>query len=249
MTSMRAVLLKARAENPDLQRLAWCCGAEPLRTPPNTESPAISQVREAVAAALGVDHVSAEETHPASPWRYNLVRAILQSYEDPDYHVADWLQHGAPVGVNAVIPPCGLLPKISDDPEITVDELQTFDRRLSNHPSFSELHGQDIPPGIELIAEHLHHGLGTLYANLEAAESALQAKCHPAPLGNVAKTREDGSMKHRVIQDLTMANVNRAAVIPERQVLPRCLDHAQDVADLSNIRTAQNHKGTTRAGS
>ena len=37
-------------------------------------------------------------------------------------------------------------------------------------------------------------------------------------------------MKHRDIQDLRANRVNDAVLLPERQVLPRALDHATDLA-------------------
>ena len=55
----------------------------------------------------------------------------------------------------------------------------------------------------------------------------------PSSLGNVTKAKPDGSLKHRVIQDLRANSVNLAVRVPERQVLPRPIDHARDLADLS----------------
>ena len=55
---------------------------------------------------------------------------------------------------------------------------------------------------------------------------------HPAPLGNVVKAKPDGTLKHRLIQDLRANLVNAAVRLPERQVLPRGLDHGRDLAVL-----------------
>ena len=56
---------------------------------------------------------------------------------------------------------------------------------------------------------------------------------YPAPLGNVTKLKADGQLKHRIIQDLRANSVNLSVRLPERQVLPRPIDHARDLADLS----------------
>ena len=65
-----------------------------------------------------------------------------------------------------------------------------------------------------------------------SAEAHLWAKCHPAPLGNVVNLKEDGTFKHRLIQDLRANGVSGAVALPERQVLPRGVDHGLDLALL-----------------
>ena len=55
----------------------------------------------------------------------------------------------------------------------------------------------------------------------------------PAPRGNIAKQGPDGLAKHRLIQDLRRNFVNDCAGVPERQVLPRFIDHARDLAAAS----------------
>ena len=53
-------------------------------------------------------------------------------------------------------------------------------------------------------------------------------------MGNISKTKPDGSIKHRLIQDLKRNHVNKAVVLPERQVLPRPIDHGVDIARLAS---------------
>ena len=52
-------------------------------------------------------------------------------------------------------------------------------------------------------------------------------------MGDVVKEGPGGVAKHRLIQDLRRNGVNAVAEIPERQVLPRGVDHAVDVAVAS----------------
>ena len=47
------------------------------------------------------------------------------------------------------------------------------------------------------------------------------------------RVKPDGSIKHRLIQDLRASAVNSASQIPERQVLHRLVDHARDIACFS----------------
>ena len=50
---------------------------------------------------------SADHHHPASTWRYEIIRHLGRAANDPDVYVADWLQHGAPMGISQVIQPGG----------------------------------------------------------------------------------------------------------------------------------------------
>jgi hypothetical protein len=86
----------------------------------------------------------------------------------------------------------------------------------------------------------LNAGFGLLFLDRAAAEEHLNAKVHPAPMGNIAKLKPDGSWKHRLIQDLRRKSVNDAVSLPEMQVLPRPIDHAIDVGLLSeNVRRGE----------
>ena len=77
-------------------------------------------------------------------------------------------------------------------------------------------------------------GFAYLFADLTEAETTLGDKVHPAPLGNVEKLKEDGTYKDRLIQDQSANKVNAAVKLPERQVLPRGIDHGRDLAILAD---------------
>ena len=79
----------------------------------------------------------------------------------------------------------------------------------------------------------MNAGFGRLFANRKAAEQALGGECFPAPLGDVVKRGPDGTDKHRLIQDLRRNGLSACVSLPERQVLPRFVDHAVDVAVAS----------------
>ena len=83
---------------------------------------------------------------------------------------------------------------------------------------------------MELVEKHVTDGFGLLFSSQEDAEKYLGGKCYPAPLGNITKLKEDGTLKFRLIQDLKANQVNRASRVPERAVAPRPLDHALDLA-------------------
>ena len=116
---------------------------------------------------------------------------------------------------------------------------------------------------LEQLQAQVDAGFALLFTDAAAAERYLGGRVHPAPLGNVSKVKPDGTRKHRVIQDLRANRVNDSVTLPERQVLPRGVDHAIDVAllldeavedeDVANLSwTSQTHSTAcpyTRANS
>ena len=107
------------------------------------------------------------------------------------------------------------------------------------HPSFELGYEEMGSPGLALLEVHINAGFGELSHDVARTSQALGAEVHPAPLGLISKTREDGNVKHRLIQGQNRNLVNSAAQIPERQELPSHTDHAKDLALLSRSRSAE----------
>jgi hypothetical protein len=200
MAPLRDLLLECHAAHPSLHNLAQVCGPSPSRDPPSTSD--VAALRKTVNKALGLSSKALEARHVASPWRFAIVREVHRRSKDPDTPLSDWLEHGAPMGLSQVIEKSGLFPEQTGSPELDLDELAAKATVRSNHPSFSELHGETVAPGIKLLEKQLNSGFGILFSSRAAAEAYLGAQVHPAPLGNIAKLKPDGSFKHRLIQDL-----------------------------------------------
>ena len=163
-----------------------------------------------------------------------MVDAVGHAVKDPDIYISTWLRDGAPMGLNRRIDASGLLPLVEEAPLLTVEALDRLPRSAKNHPSFTELHGLERPPGVDQIQSQVDAGFAAIYESQEEAERHLGGLTHPTPLGTVTKVKPDGSLKHRVIQDLRANRVNDAVHLPERQVLPRGLDHGVDLAVLAD---------------
>jgi hypothetical protein len=231
MAPVRQALLRAINLEPRLRNLASACGESPSRKPPPQEC--IDKARASVAQSLGLSRQDAEVCHPASPWKARLVGKVQDLANDPDMALRTWLEHGAPMGLSSPIQPGGLFPPQSGEAEMTLEDLADAQAVKRNHPLFSERHGQLRSPGLDLLAEQVNEGFGLLFSDKSAAETFLGGQAHPAPLGNITKEKPGGGVKHRLIQDLKNNSVNSAVVLTERQVLPRPIDHAKDVALLS----------------
>ena len=183
---------------------------------------------------MGLPVGAAEAHHSASKWRYEVARVVQDLMADSDAEVWRWLRDGAPMGIACPIQPGGWFPAALQPSELEVDELHAECRWRENHPSFDEVpEGFDEPPGHKLVADYVARGFGHLFASQEEASRYFGVEIHPAPMGTVTTLKPDGSRKDRCIQDLRANSVNRAVTLPERQVLPRPLDHAKDLAKLS----------------
>ena len=106
-----------------------------------------------------------------------------------------------------------------------------------NHPSFEMGYESKGTPSAELLQEHIDDGFAELFETVAQAEQYIGHELHPAPLGLISKVKDDGSVKHRLVQDQRRNSVNSICGIPERQVLPRHVDHAKDIALLSRAKT------------
>ena len=238
MDLVRSVLLRAWKISSDLRGLVGCCGESPTRQPPLEAS--LLAVRGELERVFGVPAGTFDWHHEASPWRAELVGTILHRSGDSDAPLWNWLQQGAPMGLSRPITPGGLFPRVVEEAWSTLDQLDGRTPWDSNHPSFNEVHGDDAEarsPAWDLLEEQVNHGFALLFPDAEAASVYLGGKCHPAPLGNVVKTKDDGSLKHRLIQDLRANGVNNAVQLTERQVLPRGIDHGIDLAALAKSKT------------
>jgi len=206
-------------------------GDRPDRAPPTPQK--IGKLREKVAEHLGLAPAQAEASHPGSPWKFAVVRKVQSLVGDPDHHVADWLEEGAPLGVRVPIPAgSGAYPLLASPAESTPEEALSLPA-LENHTSFREKGEFEEPPGQALIEEHLNKGFGILFSSRAAAEEHLGGSIATAPLGCVSRQKETGQWKHRVVMDLKLNGVNAASSTPERQVLPSVFDHAWDLATLA----------------
>jgi hypothetical protein len=145
--------------------------------------------------------------------------------------LATWLQHGAPVGISEDIQLGHWFPQQSTKATLSLTELEAHAQKFMNHASFYESFGADTPPGVGIVEDQVNDGAGWLFEDKAHAETFF-GEVFPHPMGNVSKSKPGGGRQNRVIQDILANSVNAVARVPERQVLPRGVDHARDVARL-----------------
>ena len=126
---------------------------------------------------------------------------MLALAHDPDTDIADWLQHGTPVGITEPIRPSGLLPLIEEETTTTTSALQDRVQWSHNHPSFDLLEGSSAPAHT-LLQDLVDAGHALVFESIDTATSWLGTRPVPSPLGDVVRLKPDGSVKHRLIPGL-----------------------------------------------
>ena len=199
MSDVRTALEKAWGKHHALRNLVAVCGASEAVPPPED---VLRDLRRLVGQVLLVPAGLEDAHHDSSPWRYELVRWCQSACGDPDTALAEWLEFGAPMGIAKTIEPGGLFPAATSTADLTVEELDALSRISANHPSFAQKFEDETPPGVQLMQEYVAKGFGRVFVDTAAASTYYGREVHPAPMGTVSKRKEDGSWKHRPIQDL-----------------------------------------------
>jgi hypothetical protein len=231
MTNFRRALLKLRDLDADFRDLSDCCGDEG-RTPPSEEL--LEWGRRFLERELDLPVGVASLKHDASPWRHGLLACSMVMAEDQDVEAWRWLAQGAPMGLACDVHPGGHFPPARESSFMPLTALDALKSESKNHDSFHGIFDEnERPPAWDLLESQVHSGFALLFRDRAHAEEVLGGRTHPAPLGCVSKQKDDGSWKHRLIQYLRANQVNAAVRLPERQVLPRGIDHGVDLAIMA----------------
>ena len=134
------------------------------------------------------------------------------------------------MGIVAPITPEGVLPYCPGPAEAETLDANFWTK--GNGPLFGLTHGEEPePPGLAILAGYYEKGFAARYSSLLKAEKQ-HGKLIIPPLGNLPKEKPDGSVKHRIIQDLRRGGANLLAAMFKRIVLPQPTDHGWDLYSL-----------------
>jgi len=188
----------------------------------------------------GVSLVPRGEYKP--PVHHNMLKAWMKKSGEPDVHVAEWLQHGAPLGIEKKIPTAGIFPP-SDEQEgdprdyVVADAVLERPSTLKNYKSIED----DIEEAdIELKR---YEDLGYLKRIDVATAGEVYKGGTISKLGLVLKTKENGEKKRRIVIDLRRSGGNGKSFLPERLVLPRLTDAVKMIRE---IRKRANSTGESK---
>ena len=103
----------------------------------------------------------------------------------------------------SLITPGGLFPLCTAPAEAEILDNNFWTK--GNRPSLGITHGENPePPGLAILAGYYEKSYAARYSSMFEAERQ-RGKLIISPLGNLSKPKPDGSLKHRIIQDLSDA--------------------------------------------
>jgi len=165
-----------------------------------------------------------------SCWRSCLVRSYVAMAGDPELHLADWFEDGAPTGVAMEIPSCGIFPPVESAAVATAE--------LQNHCAMTEP-GRNyisVEQNQDLVQAETDRLIGAGFIEAFPTWEDLErrhGKVIVSKIAAIVKKRDDGSAKTRIIIDMLRSKVNSFVKLSERIVLPRLMDVVTDIIDLA----------------
>eukprot|EP00435_Cladocopium_sp_Y103_P021609 s565_g5.t1 len=166
-----------------------------------------------------------------SPLNAKLCEAWRRQSGDPERDLVDWIRTGTPLGMAEDIPYCGIFPTVEEE-DTEVLGMPDMEAQLGaeNYKSFTDepIHAQAE------VQRYLDKGFC-----MELSGEELKRQFPNGTLSRLAlivKTKEDGSVKRRVIIDLLRSGGNSRCRIKERIVLPRIQDVIHSLKYLRESR-------------
>lgn len=161
-----------------------------------------------------------------SPLHSELWDGWQRTTGDPENCIGLWAREGAPLGMDAPIPPCGIFPEVKIDKGDfeNLPELETV-KEKKNYSSMYEWEEQAAKD----INRYVEKGFAVV-RTVEWAQSIFGTGT-VSKLACIHKIKDDGTSKTRIIVDLLRSDGNRRARVPERIILPR----ASDIVDMGDM--------------
>ena len=222
---VKEALRKALVEHPALMLAAD--GNKLFNPDHELQQAGVERARQLVAEVLGVAHP--QPMGRSTSWLPHFVRAWVETANDPDVDLAEWLVKGAPLGVREDIPARGVFPTVDPtEANAALDEIYAATEPRSNYKSYEE------------AAEHVEPELVRLrkagYVEVLGSWSEVRARFGRSvvvsKLAAILKPKADGSLKVRLVIDYRRSGVNAHVRTPERIVLPRVRDVIDDAVFL-----------------
>ena len=153
--------------------------------------------------------------------------------EDCALWLPKWLVEGAPMGITREVPLAGVFPRVDPGEPTDHADLRTEWMGWTNYSSAEAEAGIVL----ELLEKQRAKGHCEFFTNKEdmvafvGEEDVVLSK-----LALITKFRQDGTRKDRLIWDLLRSEVNEAASLGERIVLPRLQDAVEDALGVAALQ-------------
>ncbi|CAE7256557.1 unnamed protein product [Symbiodinium sp. CCMP2592] len=175
-----------------------------------------------VTGSKGLDAVRLKDAHTfTSPLHADLFEAYCRSAGDPESEVHHWIADGTPLGMAREIKPCGIFPPAeAEEPQ---EELITAAEVLDGNPLRNYL-SVVMNEGEADIELNRYEREGYLRRISVSEAKRRYGAGTISKLGLILKTKQDGSLKRRIVIDLKRSTGNKKAKLRERLTLPRPRD-------------------------
>ena len=173
-------------------------------------------------------------------WSPGLCTQVFSTYielsGDPDDCLPDWLDDGAPLGINREVSRRGIFPPVPDQP---VDSGYLSKLVLGPSGWINYRSAENEPElTLSLLDAMVDKQWADKFCTWPQVEKALGTEeIVMNRLALISKLKPDGTLKHRLVWDLRRSGVNMAILQGERVVLPRLLDLVKDVRQIASEST------------
>ena len=206
--------------------IAILSGQEPKDLPEKI----INQIRETLLKTLWHTSTRTRTARASTPLRSQVIAGWK---EDPDSAtLANWLDHGAPMGFTQEIESNGIFPVVPRQMATQEAETTTLSSLEGwNNYGSAEEENEELQ---RLVQDYVERG----FCHIEADPTKVQHELGRLPivnkLGVITKTKEEHgkiTKKSRIIWDLRRSGANACCCQGERILLPRLLDLAAGAID------------------
>ena len=186
----------------------------------------VARAKTQVATALGIG-----DPGPKQGISPGVIRGYCRSSGDPDVVLADWIEEGAPMGIDCQVVHTGIFPRVDAVPptQEEINELHVSPLGWSNYRSAED----DLSTSKSILQKMVSHKWALRFDTPEEVAAAVgTSRFVLNKLALISKMKPDGTWKHRLVWDLLRSKVNSVVRQGERVVLPRPSDLVADLLEL-----------------
>ena len=179
-----------------------------------------------------------------SPLEAEIFKAWVNRGNDPETHVARWIEEGAPLGIEVPIEVAGVFPLNTDDSNLDFSgshELEDAATQLSRGEMVNYISVQDNVEEAKIELDR-YRQRGFLVDVPKGIVESEMAHGTISRLGLIIKEKPEG-IKRRIILDLRRSGGNRKSTLPEKLVLPRPKDAVEMMREVYKLRRPHGSEG------
>ena len=179
---------------------------------------------------------------PKNGYWADLFQWIIEEANDPDTDIPDWIRDGFPLGIDRPITPRGVFPATTAD-SASIELSRAFGKikawaGLSEHRNYKSFYEEATAADADFKDRIVSKGFAERIRDTKELERRF-GEVRAPKVAVVAKTKNDGTKKVRLIVDMLRSGTNGDIMARERLVLPRMTDLAESTVDLIELQRGE----------